>query len=249
MSELYERYEEALFRLLMEQVITSEGAVLLKRAEVLQSDELTAIPDGTQRRCAAYFTKLLKRSHHRRGHKTVRRVVLTLLAAIVLLSALAYAAFPQIRNAARTGITTIQERYMVVLYDSERKNGDGQLFQMTVPETFYEVNHDMQDERSETIEYGSTEDDSIHLFVDVSLIPDSAVVQGFNQDLIINQEKRLLDRNGKKVSADLIETEYNISVGWFESEFDAQVYLLGIGLSKEQMWEFAESIYVYPPEE
>ncbi len=249
MSELYERYEEALFRLLMEQVTVSEGAILLARNEALKENPFSSIPETTEQRCFEHLSKLLKRSQHRSDQKTVRRVLLTLLAAVVLLTAFAYAAFPQLRNAARTGIKTVRERYMVVLYDSDRRIGEGQLFRMTVPETFYEVNHDMPGEESETIEFGSTESEDLRLVAHVSLISDAMVVQGYNQDLITSQEMRILDRNGRKVSADLIETDYNVSVGWFESEFDAQVYLVGFGLDREQMWEFAESIYVYPPEQ
>lgn len=99
-EQLQERYEDALFELLMDDVFEMEGEALLQECERLNSDPDAAIPEELDRKCRS-----LIRSSHRKerarsvGRLTARALKKAAVAAAIaaLLMGIAYAAIPEFR--------------------------------------------------------------------------------------------------------------------------------------------------------
>ncbi len=156
MNELREQYEDALFRLLMEQVTQMEIELLIKRKEALRNDPEAAVSMERSDRCLEFIQKLLKR-RQRPARRKALRIALTILAAVLAMTALAYAdnALLVIR-----GEDTIEYMYA----DDQFALGEGILFRASLPESFYETEHKVwENEHMEEVTYYSSEDESISL--------------------------------------------------------------------------------------
>lgn len=99
-EELLERYEDALFTLLMNSVAEAEGKCLMKENAQLQGDPDATVPEALNKRCLRTinraFAKENMRSVRRVGKKVLQRVAVAILAAILLASA-AFAISPEFR--------------------------------------------------------------------------------------------------------------------------------------------------------
>jgi hypothetical protein len=99
-EELQEQYEDALFALLMEDMIEEDGKRLLEENERLKQDPDADVPDEVNQRCI----RTIKRGFAKNQRRTVRKVTLRVLnkvavAAVVcaLLFVTACAASPELR--------------------------------------------------------------------------------------------------------------------------------------------------------
>lgn len=100
-DELRERYEDALFAFLMEDVIETEGKKMLEENERLKQDPLAAVPEAVDYRCI----QTIKRGFAKERRHTVGRItyrVLNRVAMIAVICALlfvtAFAASSEIRS-------------------------------------------------------------------------------------------------------------------------------------------------------
>ncbi len=100
-DELRERYEDALFAFLMEDVIETEGKKMLEENERLKQDPLAAVPEAVDYRCI----QTIKRGFAKERRHTVGRItyrVLNRVAMIAVMCALlfvtAFAASSEIRS-------------------------------------------------------------------------------------------------------------------------------------------------------
>lgn len=111
-NQIRERYEEAMFALLMDSVAEEEGQELLKQAEMLNRDPNAAVPQGLDQRCRKIIGKVRQkelREHASRWTlKALRRVVMVAILAGMLF-AVAYAAIPEVRVGVRNLILTVNE--------------------------------------------------------------------------------------------------------------------------------------------
>ncbi len=247
MSELYERYEEALFRLLMEQVTQKEGESLFERNALLLTDPMSAVPIENSNRCLEYLRRCLTRGSRRR----IFRIALTVMATMLALTAFAYAAIPQVRvdfkNALLEirGDKTIEYTYL----DDQFVLGEGVLYKVSLPLTFYETEHIYWElAHAEEVSYASAEDDTVSLWINVNYLGEegnATVLQ--NRENATIEEERELFRNGENVKAEMIGDEYELFVNWRETAFRAVVYVDACGLKPEQLWEIVESMEVFPP--
>lgn len=99
-DELRERYEDALFALLMEDVIETEGQKLLEENERLKQDPSAAVSETVNRRCIQTIKRgFAKERRHTVGRITCRVLNKVAMVAVVcaLLFATAFAASPELR--------------------------------------------------------------------------------------------------------------------------------------------------------
>lgn len=99
-EKLQERYEDALFALLMDDVIEMEGQALLEECERLNADPNAAVPEELDRKCR----KLIRDSFRKEKVRAAGRFTVKILkkaavaaAIAVLLMGIAYAAIPEFR--------------------------------------------------------------------------------------------------------------------------------------------------------
>lgn len=100
-ERLRDSYEDALFALLMEDVIEEEGKQLREENERLKNDPEAAIPDAVDKRCL----KTIKRSFAKEQYKAAGTVVYRTFSKVAvvavlcaMLFAVAYAASPELRT-------------------------------------------------------------------------------------------------------------------------------------------------------
>ena len=99
-NNVYDNFEDALFRLFMDRVAVVEGERLLRENEELKNDSSAAVSDDVQKRCLKAIKQGIVRRDRKSTRKAARRIArfLPLVAIIALLMGLvAYAAFPAFR--------------------------------------------------------------------------------------------------------------------------------------------------------
>lgn len=97
---LYANYEDALFALMMDSVVQSEGKRLLAEKERLEQDPDAALSEALQRRCMKTIDRAFAKQKRRAAGRTAKKVfkLLPLVAVIIAaMAVLAYAAFPEFR--------------------------------------------------------------------------------------------------------------------------------------------------------
>lgn len=97
---LYANYEDALFALMMDSVVQSEGKRLLAEKERLEQDPDAALSEALQRRCMKTIDRAFAKQKRRAAGRTAKKIfkLLPLVAVIIAaMAVLAYAAFPEFR--------------------------------------------------------------------------------------------------------------------------------------------------------
>lgn len=97
---LYANYEDALFALMMDSVVQSEGKRLLAEKERLEQEPDAALSEALQRRCMKTIDRAFAKQKRRAAGRTAKKVfkLLPLVAVIIAaMAVLAYAAFPEFR--------------------------------------------------------------------------------------------------------------------------------------------------------
>lgn len=98
---LYRNYEDALFALMMESVVQSEGERLLRENVRLKQDPDAALSEALQRRCRKTIDRAFAKQTRQAAGRTAKKVfkVLPLVAVVVAAMVMfAYAAFPEFRS-------------------------------------------------------------------------------------------------------------------------------------------------------
>lgn len=97
-DQLYEKYEDALFALLLDQVAQDEGARLFEENERLRRDPNAGVPESLDRKSRETIRRAFasqKRSHHTVGWY-LNKLAIAVLAALLLFVS-AYATLPDLR--------------------------------------------------------------------------------------------------------------------------------------------------------
>lgn len=149
-NQIRERYEEAMFALLMDSVAEEEGRELLKQAEMLNRDPNAAVPQELDHRCRKIIAKAGKKEKRERARrwtvKMLRRVVMVAILAGMLF-AVAYAAIPEVRVGVRNLILTVNEDSTDLSIQpgalDDKKELDSVLYRYTLPEIPKEYNREI----------------------------------------------------------------------------------------------------------
>ncbi len=124
-EQLQDQYEDALFALLMEDVIEAEGKRLLEENERLKQDPEAAVPDDVNKRCL----KTIKRGFAKERRRTAGRVTYRVLnkaamAAVVgaLLFATAFAASPELRVRTLNLMIEVSKEYTTLTLNEDQNS-------------------------------------------------------------------------------------------------------------------------------
>ena len=99
-EQLFEKYEDALFALLMDDLAEVEGERLLELNEELKADPDAAVPIDVQQRCIAVINREFAKKKRTASRQRAKKVLKILPWAVVIamaLMAVAMAAFPSFR--------------------------------------------------------------------------------------------------------------------------------------------------------
>lgn len=144
-NNVYENFEDALFRLFMDRVAVVEGERLLKENEALKQDPDAAVPEEVQQRCVLSIQKGIARHNRKTAGKTVRKIARFLPIAVIialLMGLVAYAAFPAFRASILNLLMTENGRYTTWEYQENMdlpSSADELPFELKLPDEFYLV--------------------------------------------------------------------------------------------------------------
>lgn len=113
-EELQDRYEDALFALLMDKIATAEGKEALEEIEQLKNDPDAAIPEDVDKRCMQTIRRhFAKQRVHAVGHFTMKVVKCAVMAAGIagLMFTAAFAVSGDVRS------TTLN--WMIEVFDTD----------------------------------------------------------------------------------------------------------------------------------
>ncbi len=249
-EQLQEAYEEALFALLMEDVIEDEGKRLLEENHRLQQDPSAAVSDKVNERCVKTIKKAFAKERRREAGKVTYRAFskLSLVAMLcILLFATAFAASPQLR------VATLNLLIEVSDVSTELSFTDGGAEQPhdhetdapvgvytfggytipAAPEGLSLTAHS-QTRRSLYIQYANDADNAIS--VKITAMSESSYAVD-TEDAQTVEKIEFLGFQGI-----LIEKNDNTQLVWGDTEQNVFVEILGIGFDQEEVLRFASGI-------
>ena len=102
-QKLMDQYEDALFSVIMNEIMIEEGKELREENARLKADPRFSVPEETNQRCLKAISHAFGKRKHARAARTVwhvfQRVSVAVFAAVLLFTGV-YAAFPPVRDAA-----------------------------------------------------------------------------------------------------------------------------------------------------
>lgn len=120
--EKYEKYEEALFDLLMDQVSVEEGKKLLEENERLQNDPAAAIPEEVYQRGLETIRREFAERRRKPRKEMARKAFLKFSAVVtilVLITTVAFAAFPELRARVVNTFVGVHDTYTDFSFDED----------------------------------------------------------------------------------------------------------------------------------
>ena len=122
-EELMEKYEDALFELLMDEVAEMEGEKAIQLNEKLNSDPQYAVPGSVRKRCEKAIRSSLAKQGHRRAGKSAFKVFQRVSAAAMtamLLFTTAFAVSEPVRRWSLNALLTINEEFGEIRFTEDR---------------------------------------------------------------------------------------------------------------------------------
>lgn len=242
-NNVYDNFEDALFRLFMDRVAVVEGERLLRENEELKSDPDAAVPDDVQKRVLQSIRKGVARRDRKATGKTAKKIVRSLpLAAIIalLMGLVAYAAFPAFRVSVLNLLMTEHERYTSWEYkenkDPQTKN-DELSFEVDLPDEYSLVISE-KTEISEFAVYQSTSDSNATIEISLQY-GEIFTLKSDNEDLTFYEELMIQNCPALLIEKDgyLSLIVNNVSAPYF-------FVLNSNAIGRDKLCEIAESLII-----
>lgn len=237
-EQLQERYEDALFALLMDEIATMEGKQAQEENERLKNDPSAAIPEDVDKRCLQtirhHFAKQKAYSAGRFTVKTMKRAVMAAGIAAILFTG-AFAASEDVRANTMNLIVEVFETGTVFRFEGRSDDVTTQVNVGWVPDGYTLEDHGSDPfgewcwyRKSDTevfnIDYGATTGSGINIDTEDAEI-EYIEIQGCQAMLI------------KK------ESESNeLSIAWITEDNSAFVTIYGESVDREDLIHVANSL-------
>lgn len=241
-NNVYENFEDALFRLFMDRVAAVEGERLLRENEELKSDPDAAVPEDVQKRVLHSIRKGIAQRDRKATGKTVKKIVrfLPLVAIIaILMGMVAYAAFPAFRASILNLLMTENERYTTWEYreSNELIPPENVLsFDVVLPDEYYLVKSE-KNEVSELAVYQSKFDQNKSLSISLQY-GDNSFLRSDNEDTDYYEELTIQGQ-----PAVLIEKDGNNALIISDNSLPYFIVLNSNSMAREELCHIAENIY------
>ena len=240
-NNVYENFEEALFRLFMDRVAVVEGERLLRENEELKSDPDAAVPDDVQKRVLQSIRKGVARRDRKATGKTAKKIVRILpLAAIIalLMGLVAYAAFPAFRASILNLLMTENERYTTWEYtENDKLPPDALSFGVELPDEYYLVRSE-KNEYSEFAIYQSSSDDSATLEIALQY-GESFSLKSDNEDYSYFEEVTI-----QGLPSVIIEKDDNVGLIMSNTSVPYFIIIQSNKLDRNDLCEIAKSLKI-----
>ena len=235
-DELRDRYEDALFALLMDEIAEKEGAMAQEENERLKDDPAAAVPEDVDRRCLRtirwHFTKQKTRAAGRYTVKTLKYALLAVGLAITMFT-MAFAASETVRvNTMNLIIRVFEDNTVFEFGQGTNRNPAPQFRAGWLPDG-YELVERYSDSIVTWFRYQNSDADFI--WVNYSL--------GEGTSISVDTEDAVteyVDIHGNKVL--LISKERSLQLIWGIENPAAFIQIIGEGVSREDILHVADQL-------
>lgn len=248
---LMEKYEDALFAILMDQVAEEEGKLLLEENERLKENPEAGVSEMLDRRCHRTikhaFSKEKRKVASRATYRVLSKVAIAATIGILLFTT-AFAAFPEVRVKTLNLLIEVSDVATSLTFGDgssgvstrDNKNASSGSIQLLngyslpeVPEGFI-LNDEGSNSRSAWVEYSGEEDTSIYLCIE------SAQSSTLNVDTENAQSVESIQIHGYEGL--MIEKSSSIHIVWGDTDQEKFIQIICNGLEKNIVLQIADEI-------
>ena len=244
-EQLLDNYEDALFRIFIDQIATEEGELFIKENERLKVDPDAAVPDALDYRCRRLIRHAFGKKRRHRAFRYFRKAVASVSIVFFIFSAFfstAFALVPEVRIWTLNlliGVSDVATSLTFASNYSDRASStvSGNYFYgyvlPEIPKGFF-VTDEGNDGRTIWIKYENDEDKSIALDISGSttivLNVDTEDADSITNIIIHGFEGFLIEKGNK------------IHIVWGDSEQGKYVNIVCMNIDKEVALAIAENM-------
>lgn len=233
-EQLQDRYEDALFALLMDEIATKEGKKAIEENERLKNDPSAVIPEDVDRRCLQtirrHFAKQRAYAAGRFTVKAMKRVVMAAGLAALLFTG-AFAASETVRVNTLNLIVEVFDTNTTFRFMNQPEDVMPRISVGWLPEGFTLDSYGY-DETSTWYQY-CKDDKSIY----ISWTEVFGTTVGVDTE---NAEVEYVEING--IEAMLIEKDISLQLVWAEKSKAAFITLFSVGISQDDLIDVANGL-------
>jgi len=236
-EELQDRYEDALFALLMDDMAVAEGKKAQEENERLKNDPTAAVPEEVDRQCRKtirrHFTKMRLRTAQRYTGRVLGKLMMV-MGVISVLFICAFAASEAVRTSVlNLVVETFPDSTSFYFAEAQPENKPPQITVGWVPEGFTLVDEGQNNFRTWSIYQGSGGESFQAVYV-------AGKGTTVNLDTEGLTSSEVLDVNGEE--ARLYQKDDLLQIIWQPTDRTAFVALSGEGVSREDMLQIAKHL-------
>lgn len=234
-EQLQDRYEDALFALLMDEIATKEGKKAIEENERLKNDPSAAVPEDVDKRCLQTIRRhFAKQKAHTAGRftiKAMKRVVMAAGLAACLFTG-AFAASETVRVKTLNLIVEVFDTNTTFRFMSQPEDITSQISVGWLPEGFTLKEHGYNSE-STWYQYQKSEDETISIDYTVTF----GTVVGVDTE---GAEVEHIAVNG--VDAMLIKKDTDLQLVWADKNNTVFIALVGTGITRDDLIHVANNL-------
>ena len=243
-NHVYENFEDALFRLIMDRVAVVEGERLLRENEKLKSDPVAAVPDKIQNRCLKTISNTFSKTSRKNVQKTAWKVARVLIVAATIIMLLGIAAFALIPSF-RTGILNVlltyrgdhmEWQYALPTDSASIQDIDDLWFSLNLPKD-YSIKEYALDQVQQSVIYRNTEDSSLFIQVIVTRGKETTIATDIED--VDYYEEFMLNENDYAV---LTEKAGVSRFSQTNTTHECFISIVANGLTPQELLELAKNI-------
>lgn len=234
-EQLQDRYEDALFALLMDEIGEIEGKVAIEENERLKNDPTFFIPEDVDKRCMQTIRRaFMKRRVHSVGRVTVKAMKRVALVAGIaaMLFTCAFAASPTVRVNTMNFIIEVFDTHTVFRFTEGSDDAAPQVGVGWLPEGYALESHGYSTTNT-WYQYQKSEDELIHI--------EYALTSGAAFDVDTEDaEVSYVEIQGSQ--AMLAEKENGLQLVWAVKDNTAFIGLIGTGVEPKELIRVANEL-------
>lgn len=236
-EELQDRYEDALFALLMDDMAIDAGKKALEENERLKNDPAAEVPEDVDKRCRKTIRRRFTQLRLRAFGRVTGRALCMMAMVLGVASFLFAGAFAASKTVRSTVLNLVVEAFpdstSFFFTEEQPQDTPRQVTVGWVPEGFALVDQGQEISQTWSIYQGSEN----QLLCVTYQLGDGATLNIDTEDIMFSE---VIDING--TNAKLYEKEGKLQIVWGSSDKAAFLAIAGEGIDRKDMIRIAESI-------
>ena len=235
-GKVYESFEDALFRLILDRVAAVEGERLLRENEALKNDPDAAVPEDVQKRCLkAALSRSGRKKAARAAQKVIRAAALAALIAL-LLGVVAFATIPAFHDRVLNVFMIHEKETVDWEFDKQPKEPHYEV-SFTIPDG-YLLTKQETDSYSDFRVYTKANDPEAQIQIQIFHINEGTRISIDAEDLDYYEEI-MIHENYPGI---ITEKEGFRHISWADTAHACHIAILSNRLSRDELVQMAESV-------